>query len=693
MKTLVITSCTGEKKYSPQNKLIQEDFIDKENLKNKEFQLKEFQVAAGEMYTGMQHLRLMEGIKLLRDKFDDNIIDLAIVSAGYGLLNENDEIVPYEVTFQNMKAKEITEWSSNLKIHEDVNNLIKDYDIVFFLLGDKYLRSIQLPLENAKEDQKLIFLASKTSRKQIPDYKPYYFIEVGQDDAKSFSYGLVGLKGYLFKLLSQEFVDNGKQLLEDIYLKPNSIIEILNKYRKDNAQYKQIAMTSLLDSSEIKKESKPKKSKKMKSKKFSIAEYIVPKENYAKNYGNFKMKYFIPDNDDRVDPNFNFINETSNPNIMAYDRDYYAHEFYNPPNYDGVLMSKVNVEVSNTKKERIKEVGVHKYIRLSNNLPIMGDCGAFTYIKEEVPPYTTDEILDYYNDLGFDIGVSIDHLIIGKGIVDNPEERERRYKITRDNAEDFIVKHKQKGYKFIPSGIAQGWDENSYKQAVVNLLDMGYNHISLGGLAMAKTEEIIRILEKIRPIIKEDTQVHLFGVQRLEATEVFNKLGVTSFDSSSMLRRAWTSDRKNYLAVDGQHYAAVRIPQSHGKIVKTLINNGEGTLEIFEKLENDTLEAMRKFDRDEINLEDALNIILKYTELTTKKKDREKKLKLYREEYERLLEDKPWKKCTCEICSKAGVETVIFRGNNRNRRRGFHNTYVFYEKFIEILNKIHKGTN
>jgi hypothetical protein len=34
----------------------------------------------------------------------------------------------------------------------------------------------------------------------------------------------------------------------------------------------------------------------------------------------------------------------------------------------------------------------------------------------------------------------------------------------------------------------------------------------------------------------------------------------------------------------------------------------------------------------------------------------------------------------------AGVEIIIFRGNNRNRRRGFHNTYVFYRLVQEILN-------
>ena len=42
----------------------------------------------------------------------------------------------------------------------------------------------------------------------------------------------------------------------------------------------------------------------------------------------------------------------------------------------------------------------------------MGDCGAFGYINETIPPYTTEEILDYYTKLDFDFGVSLDHLIV-----------------------------------------------------------------------------------------------------------------------------------------------------------------------------------------------------------------------------------------------------------------------------------------
>ncbi len=57
----------------------------------------------------------------------------------------------------------------------------------------------------------------------------------------------------------------------------------------------------------------------------------------------------------------------------------------------------------------------------------------------------------------------------------------------------------------------------------------------------------------------------------------------------------------------------------------------------------------------------------------------------------RTLEDRPWEKCGCEICQRWGIEVIIFRGNNRNRRRGFHNTYVFYRLMQDVANGTRAG--
>lgn len=195
MRILVVTSCTGEKKYHPENQLTQEDFASTDTLQSRERELCDYLTPAGEMYTGMQHLRLMEGLSDIRAITSHHTIDLCIVSAGYGVIDEKKVIAPYEVTFNTMTGSAISAWSDYLGIHSKLSSMLDGYDLVFFLLGDKYLKAIKLPFESVAEHQRLLFFASGTSRRMIPSEAPYYFINVGQDDATSFSYGLVGLKG------------------------------------------------------------------------------------------------------------------------------------------------------------------------------------------------------------------------------------------------------------------------------------------------------------------------------------------------------------------------------------------------------------------------------------------------------------------------------------------------------------------
>ena len=48
-------------------------------------------------------------------------------------------------------------------------------------------------------------------------------------------------------------------------------------------------------------------------------------------------------------------------------------------------------------------------------------------------------------------------------------------------------------------------------------------------------------------------------------------------------------------------------------------------------------------------------------------------------EYQDFLAARPWLKCPCTVCRQWGVEVAIFRGTERNKRRGFHNLWVFHQ--------------
>lgn len=676
VKTLVITSCTGEKRYKPENQLLLSDFKDKETLKLKEEGLIEYKSKAGKMYTGKQHKRLMEGVEMLREKFGRDFIDVSIVSAGYGLIDEDQVIVPYEVTFNDMNAKEIVEWANILSINHSVTQKIKDYDLVIFLLGDKYLKSVSLPLNETLPGQKIVFLGSKNSGKIIPANEPYYRIEVTQEDTKAFGSGNIELKGYLFKLLAQEIVQD-KSLLDRIYENPNEIKNTLDRYRMQKVNIEQLELfqhDSKVESSTVKRVPIPGK---------TTAEILIKSDVTSKNYNNFPLRYYMPENDDRVDPNFDFIADEHTENRDPYKDDVYAHEIYKVPNYDGMLVSIMNINPKKTidsppsnKLQKVQEAGgIHNFVRIPSEFPVLGDCGAYSYRGYYEPPYETKEILEYYETLGFDIGVSIDHLILPEH--EDMDERKRRLAITEANAREFIKLHHEGNYTFKPSGIAQGWDVDTYVKSVKNLIEMGYQHISLGGLAFSPNEVIIEILESIAPILPEYMEVHLFGAARLESVNLFNRLGVTSFDSTSYLRQAWLSAKNNYFAKDGNKYAAIRVPQvkESSPKIKKLLAKGLGSIEFFKKLEQKSLDTLRLFDKGQVGIEKTLETILEYDNLFQEKANKNEEL------YRKVLEEAPWKKCGCEICEEVGVEVIIFRGNNRNRRRGFHNTHVFYQQF------------
>ena len=61
--------------------------------------------------------------------------------------------------------------------------------------------------------------------------------------------------------------------------------------------------------------------------------------------------------------------------------------------------------------------------------------------------------------------------------------------------------------------------------------------------------------------------------------------------------------------------------------------------------------------------------------------------------YTETLEARPWKSCPCAICKEIGVEVIIFRGADRNRRRGFHNLSVFAERLSRDLSAPPTHTN
>jgi len=417
------------------------------------------------------------------------------------------------------------------------------------------------------------------------------------------------------------------------------------------------------------------------------------------------MKYFIPEWDDRVDPGYDFISDSHSRSHEENPlrNDVYIWDIFYPSNIpvDGVLVSRMKIMQNKTKYQLILKLGIRKFLHLPQFLKIMGDCGAWGYIKEEEPPFKPLETLEYYIKCGFDYGVTVDHLIVPEIYKNNPKEKERRWRITLENAREMfeLWQSKDKYFNSIRLiGVAQGWDVSSYRRAVRELLRIGYDYIGLGGLArsptgvessVGETKTLLNVVRGVWLEVKkwmEETKrrvdIHVFGVARLSVLPQLMRYGVTSFDSASFLRRAWLSAQNNYYTLEGKSYSAIRVPQTEKSPKVRSIKDKSKLVE----LERKVLDMLRSYDKGGVSIDEVMEVLREYNRIIGQRPGIEK---LYYE----TLRDTPWKKCPCVICKSIGVEVIIFRGNNRNRRRGFHNVWVFYQLFRRKCPRIFVFTN
>jgi len=405
------------------------------------------------------------------------------------------------------------------------------------------------------------------------------------------------------------------------------------------------------------------------------------------------MQFFFPDSQDQIDPSFNFVTEERSIYRIRQRDDRYAHEALRTPPFDGFLVSKTIVDglpgaagkYTIAQRNRLYRVGIREFFRLDTQpgprLATMGDCGAFSYVRDDSPPYTVDEVIDFYAECGFDLGISVDHVILGYDPTadhdpDHPQRAnwDARQALTLDLAAQFRARSRARKAGFQPLGVAQGWSPASYTSAVRALQKIGYRRIALGGMVPLKTDEVLACLEQIDQVRRADTQLHLLGVTRCDHIDSFAELGVTSFDSTSPFRQSFKDDTDNYYVID-RNYTALRVPQVDGNpTLRGRIRAGQVQQDTAIKLERACLGALRLYDAKKIKVSAALDALLEYETFCDKdRRDR-------REDYRETLEDRPWRTCTCGICEDAGIDVAMFRGSERNKRRGFHNLHVFKQR-------------
>ncbi|MDS4040394.1 MAG: tRNA-guanine transglycosylase DpdA [Candidatus Competibacter sp.] len=426
------------------------------------------------------------------------------------------------------------------------------------------------------------------------------------------------------------------------------------------------------------------------------------------------MKFIYADSLDFVDPGYDFENDQHAPGREPYWGDQYPHEILGHAPYDGILVSRAIVgdhrlsgKYSESQAMRFRLVGARQFLRFTGSdldeRLLFGDCGAFSYVNQEEPPYSPEETAEFYEESGFTHGFSVDHIIfdffpVAKSFWDGidevspgKDERYRRYQLTLNLAERFWAECQRLQVQFTPVAVIQGWSPVSMARAAHELVKMGYRYLALGGMVPLRTEAIHTAVQAVHKVLEpyRNVRLHILGFAKADELNEFKKYPLlASVDTTSPLLRAFKDKRRNYYlpTTNGEidYYTAIRIPQAlENNTLKNAVKKGLYNQEELLAMEKKALDNIRAYDRQQAELDEALEAIMAYSRPLVCGNHQldsadQRKLDQLSLAYRKTLEDRPWRRCGCPICQKISVEVIIFRASNRNKRRGIHNLEVFY---------------
>ncbi|MBA2840921.1 hypothetical protein HNP87_001453 [Methanococcus maripaludis] len=264
---------------------------------------------------------------------------------------------------------------------------------------------------------------------------------------------------------------------------------------------------------------------------------------------------------------------------------------------------------------------------IKNNLTRISDSGAFQK-NSVVHPY--DQLFQKYVDLKVDYGIINDVLSDYKKTVKSAEEAINYYD---------ELKFKQ---KFNLMGVAQGTTTEEYCKCYEELLDMGYEHIAIGGL-------LKRSGESNYYKINSETRMKniVTSIKEKYGPEKLFTLGIYNPGRHEMLEELdiWGADYKGWLFhYDEFYFTSKELLKKSGRYNRTIARAYNNFMKCKSNfIENKSQENREIFSKSKKSLDESLNSIG-----TSLQEFR------YRE-VRNTLEKKIASKMTCE-----GVEKPIF---------------------------------
>jgi hypothetical protein len=237
MRTLVITPCSARKKSEVPDLARSTDLADPIRRREAEERLADLACPAIDMYTSTHHQLVAAGVRAAWERWGRHVMELYILSGGYGLLQADTPIIPYDVSLEEFEGTDFWAWVDHLRIPEEAPKLVRSYDLVFYLLSGRYLAVLDLPLDVPESVQQIV-LTDHESLDLIPRRPNLHtFVASGNVAAQRWHVKATHVRGFLFGRLCNQIVHHGPGVLEWLYHRPQDTERLFYKRARWRPQF------------------------------------------------------------------------------------------------------------------------------------------------------------------------------------------------------------------------------------------------------------------------------------------------------------------------------------------------------------------------------------------------------------------------------------------------------------------------
>ncbi len=214
MRTLVVTSGFASKRARTPESVRTPDLAIPEPRRQTEGQPAAHARPTPEMYASPYHSLVVEGVQAVWDRWGQDTLDVAILSAGFGLLDAERSIIPYDVKSDEFPEGELAEWAQRIRLAERAQALVAQYDLVFYLLSGQFLAMLELPL-GVPDPVQQIALTDRESMALLPNLLNLHgLVADGGAAAQRWHVKTSHVRGFLFKRLCRQIAWHGPIVLE-----------------------------------------------------------------------------------------------------------------------------------------------------------------------------------------------------------------------------------------------------------------------------------------------------------------------------------------------------------------------------------------------------------------------------------------------------------------------------------------------